>query len=102
MDFVVEVYAPTWCVAIFKRHVGNWRLQHMKSHDHHVMVQQIMSIGIWNLLQLGPCKTLIRLGIVFQGIYTKVVNQNEMPFAFLWLKHCADLRFGSHLRFLTS
>ncbi len=58
--------------------MGNWRLRHMKSHDHHVMLQQIMLTGIWNLLWHGLCKTLIRLGIVFQCICTKVVNQNEI------------------------
>jgi hypothetical protein len=50
----------------------------MKSHDHVVMVQQIMPMDIWNLLQLWPCKTLTCLGIVFQRICTKVVNQNEI------------------------
>ncbi len=78
VDFVVEVQTPTWCVTAFKKHVGNQRVQHMKIHDHQVMVQQIMSMGICNLLQLGPCKTLICLGTMFQCICTKVVNQNEI------------------------
>jgi hypothetical protein len=77
VDFVVEVQVPIGCVITFK-HVGNRSLQHMKNHDHHLMVQQIMPIGIWNLLQLGPCKTLIRLGIMFQRRCTKMVNQNEV------------------------
>jgi len=50
----------------------------MKSHDHHVMVQQIMPVSIWNLLQPRPRKTLICLGTMFQHICTKVMNQNEI------------------------
>ncbi len=51
VDFVAEMQAPTTYVIVFKKHVGNWRLQHMKSHDHHVMVQQIMPTSIHTLLQ---------------------------------------------------
>jgi hypothetical protein len=65
VDFVAKLQTPTWCAATFKKHVGNQRFQHMKSHDHHVMVQQIMPVDIWNLLQLGPCKTFICFCIVF-------------------------------------
>jgi hypothetical protein len=38
VDFVAKVQAPTWYATTFKKHVGNQRFQHMKSHDHHVMV----------------------------------------------------------------
>jgi accessory gene regulator protein AgrB len=78
VDFVIEVQAPIRYATTFKKHVGNRRLQHMNSHDHHVMVQQIMIVGIHNLLQVGPHKTLICLGIMFQHICIKVVNQNEI------------------------
>jgi hypothetical protein len=78
VNFVAQVQAPIGYATIFKKHVGNWRLQHMNSHDHHVMVQQIMLVGIHNLLQLGPCKTLIHSGVVFEDICIKVVNQNEI------------------------
>jgi hypothetical protein len=50
----------------------------MNSHDHHVMVQQILPVGIHDLLQLGPHKTFFRLDIMFQHICIKVVNQNEI------------------------
>jgi len=50
----------------------------MKSNDHHIMVHYIMPMGIQNLLQLGPCKTFMCFGLVFQCICTKVVNQNEI------------------------
>ncbi len=65
MDFVVKVQAPTRYATTLKKHLGNQKLQHMKSHDHHVMVQQIMPVGIQNLLQLGPRKKLMRLGTMF-------------------------------------
>ncbi len=78
MNFVAEVQAPIGYATTFKKHVGNRRLQHMNSHDHHVMVQQIMLVGIHNLLQLGPRKTPIRSGVMFEHICIKVVNQNEI------------------------
>lgn len=49
-NFVAQVHAPIGHVVAFKKHIGLRRLMNMKSHDHHVMVQQIMSASIQNLL----------------------------------------------------
>jgi hypothetical protein len=51
----------------------------MKSHDHHVMLQHILPIGVHNLLHLGPRKAIIRLGRSFRKLCTKVLNVSDIP-----------------------
>jgi hypothetical protein len=49
----------------------------MKSHDHHVMLQQILPIGVYDLLQPRPRTSIIRLGKTFGKIYAKVINPSK-------------------------
>jgi hypothetical protein len=42
LDFVTSIHVPTRYSIAFRKHVGPRRLFAMKSHDHHVMVQQIL------------------------------------------------------------
>jgi hypothetical protein len=58
----------------FKKHIGPNRLFNMKSHDHHVMLQNILPTGIQNLLHHGPRKIIIYLGKIFQMLCKKVLN----------------------------
>ena len=51
----------------------------MKSHDHHVLIQDILPASIRHMLQPGPREAITRLGILFQRICTKVVKPTEMP-----------------------
>jgi hypothetical protein len=51
----------------------------MKSHDHHVMLQHILLVGVQNLLCPNPRRTIICLGTTFQKLYTKVLNPNDVP-----------------------
>jgi hypothetical protein len=75
---VTWIYAPTWYSIAFKKHVNLKRLFAMKSHDHHVMVQQILPLVVCNLLQLGPKVTIIWLGSAFGKICAKVINLNGL------------------------
>jgi hypothetical protein len=50
----------------------------MKSHDHHAMVQQILLVSVWNLLQVGLKKAIIRLRKSFQRICVKVLNLEDL------------------------
>jgi hypothetical protein len=59
LDFVTSIHAPIGYLATFNKHVDPKRLFSMKSHDHHVMVQQILPLAMHNLLQLGPKATII-------------------------------------------
>jgi hypothetical protein len=55
---------------------GPKRLFATKSHDNHVMIQQILPLVVCNLLQLGPRTTIIQLGRAFGKIFAKVINPN--------------------------
>jgi len=58
--------------------VGSKKLYAIKSHDHHVMVQQILLVNVWNLLQIGPRMAIIRLGKLFQRICAKLMNPKDL------------------------
>jgi hypothetical protein len=75
---VIDIHAPTWYSVAFKKHVNSKRLFAMKSHDHHVMVQQILPLVVRNLLQPGPRVTIIWLGRAFGKICAKVINLNDL------------------------
>jgi hypothetical protein len=50
----------------------------MKSHDHHVMIQQILPTCVRNILLPSVCQAIIRLSKCFQKICMKVVNPNDI------------------------
>jgi hypothetical protein len=74
LEFVSSIRAPTRYVVAFRKHVGPKRLYAMKSHDHHVMVQQMLLVNVQNLLQTCSKMAIIQLGKSFQRIFAKVLN----------------------------
>lgn len=58
--------------------VGEKKLQGLKSHDHHVILQQILPASIRGFLHPGARDVVIRMGHCFERICTKVVNPAEM------------------------
>ncbi len=58
LDFISKVHSPTRYVVAFKKHVGPNIFFKLKSHDHLVVIQQVLFNGIRSLLQLGP-RTII-------------------------------------------
>jgi hypothetical protein len=78
MEFVSSIQAFTRYVVAFRKHVGPKRLYAMKSHDHHVMVQQILLVNVWHLLQASPRMAIIRLEKSFPRICAKVLNPKDL------------------------
>jgi hypothetical protein len=60
------------------KYIGQNKLHGLKSHDHHVLLQQIIPACIRSFLQPGPRNAIIRLGHVFQRLCAKVVDCNDM------------------------
>jgi hypothetical protein len=58
--------------------VGPKRLAGLKSHDFHVILEQILPVIVRNLMIVGPRTAIIRLGRCFSRICAKVVDQNEI------------------------
>jgi hypothetical protein len=79
LELVSSIRAPTSYVAVFKKHVARQRLTTMKSHDHHVMIQQILLKRVRNILLPNVHQTIIRLCKCFQKICMKVVNLDDIP-----------------------
>lgn len=69
---------PTGCSPNLARHVHNRQLRGLKSHDHHVLLQDILPAGVRGLLHPGARDAVIRLGHCFKRICTKVVDPSEM------------------------
>ena len=70
---------PTGFSSTLQKHAGKDRLAGMKSHDHHVLLQQIMPAALRDSLQSGPRNAVIRMGLLFQRICAKIIDPLEIP-----------------------
>lgn len=55
------------------------KLQHLKSHDYHILMQHVIPVALRGLLQIGPRRAILRLCRVFQRVNTPELNPNEFP-----------------------
>ena len=78
ISLVTRTKVPSGYSSTLTKHVGEKRLAGLKSHDHHVLLQQILPAAIRNSLSRGVRETLIRLGNLFQRICAKVVKTSEI------------------------
>ena len=51
----------------------------LKSHDHHILLQQIMRSAIKHMLKPGPKEAIIKIGHFFQQLCSKVVDLASIP-----------------------
>ena len=70
---------PTGYSSTLVKHIGEKKLAGLKSHDHHVLVQQILPAACRNLLGRGVRETIIRLGNLFERICAKVIRVSSIP-----------------------
>ena len=66
------VRVPTGYVGAFKKHVRNNKLGSMKTHDYHVMMQQIIPVCLRGLMQKPVRDVVMRLCNIFKRICVKV------------------------------
>lgn len=78
LNLVSSIQTPSGYSATLQRHIGSERLHGLKSHDHHVLLQDILPAAVRHMLPPGPRLALIRLGSLFQQICSKVVNPADM------------------------
>lgn len=79
VDMVSRTKTPSGYCASLQRHVNQEKFSGMKSHDYHVLIQDVLPTGICNSLHKGPRKAIIRLGQLFKRICTKVLVEAEIP-----------------------
>lgn len=61
----------------FKKHVMNRKLGSMKSHDYHVLMQEVLPLCLRGLLQKPVRSVIMRLSDVFRRICVKVWDEAE-------------------------
>ena len=54
-------------------------LQHLKSHDFHVLMQHIIPVALRGLLQLGPRRAIYHLCHIFQHVNSPILDPLEFP-----------------------
>lgn len=71
----------------------------LKSHDYHVLMQQLLPVAIRGLLPKGPRKAILRLCAFFNKLCQRVIDREKIAIL-EELKLCACSKGFSHLRFL--
>ena len=59
------------------KHLRKKNFGSLKSHDYHVLMQQILPLALRDLMQVGPRMAVMRMSKVFRRICTKVYNPAE-------------------------
>ena len=80
-DFMARVsttQVPSGFSATLTKHIGEKKLMGLKSHDHHILIQQVLPAAIRHSLTRGVRDTIIRLGNLFQRICAKVIRISEI------------------------
>ena len=85
LSCIQKLRVPTGYSACMRKHVVNGKLQSLKSHDVHVLSQQILPMAIRHVLHPSARTGIIRLSIVFQRVCAKEVKPSELE----WLKQYA-------------
>jgi hypothetical protein len=56
------------------KHVVDKKLNSMKSHDYHMLMQQVLLLCLWGLMAMESWMAIMRLNHVFQQVCVKVWN----------------------------
>ena len=75
---VSSTRVPSGYSSTLIKHVGERRLNGLKSHDHHVLLQQLLPAAIRHSLSTAVRETIIRLGNLFHRICAKVVRRSKI------------------------
>ena len=78
IDLIASTKTPTGYAGQFGKHIGQKKLAGLKSHDYHVLVQQIIPACIRRFLHPGARDAIIRVGNVFRRICAKVIDIDEL------------------------
>ena len=68
------MYTPT-----LQSHVRKSKLASFKLHNHHVLIEQIMSAAIHHILKLGPHEAIMKIGNFFQYLCSKAIDLSTIP-----------------------
>jgi hypothetical protein len=77
MALVSGTHTPTGYSATLQRHVGGDRMLGLKSHNHHILLQDVLSAAICHNPGPSPGEAITRMGRLFQAICAKVVPNGD-------------------------
>ena len=79
-EFLKSVKYPNGYAANISRavHSTNGRLTGLKSHDYHILIQQILPIGMRGFVNKEISTTLFELGSFFQDLCSKTLRRSEL------------------------
>ena len=77
LALVSSTKVPSGFSSTLTKHIGERWLNGLKSHDHHILLQQILHAAIRNSLNRCVRETIIRLGNLFQRICANVIRISE-------------------------
>ena len=77
---IKSLKTPTGYCSVLGKHLRKKNFGGLKSHDYHVLMQQILPLALRNLMQLGPRMAVMRMSKVFRRICTKVYNLADYAF----------------------
>jgi hypothetical protein len=74
---IESVKTPSGHSSNLGKHIRSKKFGGLKSHDYHVLMQQLLPLGLRGLLQPGPRKAVMRMCKVLRRLCTKVYNPAE-------------------------
>ena len=78
IDLIASTKVPTGYAGQLGKHIGQKRLGGLKSHDFHVLIQQIIPASIRRFLHPGARDVVIKMGNVFKRVWAKVIDRDEL------------------------
>jgi hypothetical protein len=69
---------PTGLVSNMAQYIRKKKFGGLKSHDYHVLMQQVMPLALRGLLQRGPRTAVMRISRVFRKICSSVWNPSDI------------------------
>jgi hypothetical protein len=72
LDRLERIRFPTGYAGAMKKHIRKGKLGSLKSHDYHVLMQQVLPVCLQGLMQAPVRSAIMRLSRVFRVLYGKV------------------------------
>ena len=76
MDTLRSIKTPSRYVSNLHARISDGKLRGLKSHDYHVLIQQILPVCLRNVDDRGVVGAIMRISRIFQRLSAKVVNPN--------------------------
>jgi hypothetical protein len=76
---IESLKTPTGYSSDLGKHLRKKNFGVMKSHDYHVLMQQILPLALRDLMQPGPKMAVMRMCKVFRRICTRAYNPADFP-----------------------